>query len=130
MKTKITYVLSCIMMLGIFATKVNAQESAAEARTTKILSEMTKVCNLTADQQTKMQSIILENQKQKEADWQAHKGDKDALKAAAKARNEKTKQEALTVVSQDQLDKWVTYKKQQRQAMMQKREAAENHSNQ
>ncbi|MEO6884024.1 MAG: hypothetical protein ABI199_08370 [Bacteroidia bacterium] len=123
MKTKISYVLACFLMLGFFAANAQSQNgNTPEMRTSKIVIEMVKACNLSADQQSKMSAVILEREKQKDADIAQYSNNPEGMKAATKARNQKAKQAALTIMSQEQLNAWKAYRKQKKEAMEEKRE--------
>lgn len=67
--------------------KVRFIDKSADERTEIIVSVMKTRLSLTPEQAPKVREIILAKEKQRDADFKANKGNKDALEEARKKRN-------------------------------------------
>lgn len=91
------------------ASKPEQPKKTVEQRTTNMVDEMTKAATLTQDEVTKITPFVTEFQKQKDADQEANKGDKEKLSSARKARQDKLSAEVKGVVTPDQYTKLEEY---------------------
>jgi len=80
-----------------------------EQRTTSIVDEMTKAATLTPDEISKITPLVTEFLKQKDADDENNKGNKEKLSSARKARMDKLSTQVKGIVTPDQYTKLQNY---------------------
>ncbi len=100
-----------ILTLGIFligVMSINAQDKVA----TKIVNKMTVVCGLSSDQVAKVQPIVEDYVKGREANKQQYASDPEGLKTANRTLNKNYKAQLKTVLSPEQIEKLKAYKAQ------------------
>lgn len=97
----------CGLLLGVI-TFAQAQDGGdrkmhtPEERATKRTEQLTKKLNLTADQQTKVKAIFLDQATAMSKVREENKGDRDAVMAKMKAAGEETDAKVGAVLTDDQ----------------------------
>ncbi|MGD0710020.1 MAG: hypothetical protein ABR968_02455 [Bacteroidales bacterium] len=86
-------------------------KKTVEQRTTSMVDEMTKAAALTSDEVSKITPFVTEFQKQKDADQEANKDNKEKLSSARKARIDKLSAQVKNIVTPDQYVKLQDYLK-------------------
>jgi hypothetical protein len=80
-----------------------------EQRTAHLMDDMTKIATLTSDEVTKITPFVTEFQKQKDADQEAYKGNKEKLATARKTREDKLSAQVKSIVTPEQFTKLDDY---------------------
>ena len=91
------------------ATSPHQPSKTVEQRTTSMVDEMTKAATLTSDEVSKITPFVTEFQKQRDADQESFKGNKDKLSVARKARADKLSAQVKNIVTPDQYSKLQDY---------------------
>ena len=117
MKKLFVFSIMLVAMLGF----VNAQQGGGfrggtpEERAKATIERLTPVLTLTAEQQTKIQAIELDLNKQMDAKRQSAQGDREAMMAMMQEFNKLREDKYKPVLTADQLKKYQEYVAQQRQ---------------
>lgn len=85
------------------AKKVRFADKSAEERTNFIVSVLKNRLTLTQAQEPKIRDIVLASEKQRDTDFKASRGNKDALSDARKKRNAALVVEFRKVLTADQM---------------------------
>ena len=91
------------------ASSPQQPKKTIEQRTNSMVDEMTKVATLTPNEVSQITPFVTEFQKQKDADQEANKGNKEKLSSARKARIDKLSAQVKNIVTPDQYTKLQDY---------------------
>ena len=96
------------------AAKNDQPKKTVEQRTKSMVDEMTKVATLSTEEISKITPFVTEFQKQKDADEESSKGNKDKLSTSRKVRMDKLSAQVKGILTPEQYNKLQDYWKNKR----------------
>ncbi len=124
LKSKVISIIALIVFfasINIFSQgKDVKQKKTPEERANNISTKMQKKLELTDEQKQSVHDALFETFKQGETDRELYKDDKEARRNAAKTRFEKLDSKFKDILSQEQYQKFETYKQKMKEKRKEK----------
>jgi hypothetical protein len=92
--------------------KATNKTKSVEERTDNIMKELSAKLTLTADQTPKIKALVTQSLKDRDADRETYKDNKEKLAVAKKERETKTDAEVKEILTKDQYKTYLEWKKE------------------